>query len=175
MDAPRPITRIQVTPFDAIGDILARPVGDLLASMFGSKDADGHGYNVLIGEGVSRREMDDALPNLALLVITGGEAAPESIVAREGLVIGRGAELAKPGALRAGEYSLKWESKLPNFKAEWGENAGRLREVMRQGNPIRDISPGDTGGMFLNAERALLRDRGWTFNSQTGYWMPPGP
>jgi hypothetical protein len=95
-------------------------------------------------------------------------------VARGGLVIGRGADLAKPGALRGGEYSLKWESKLPNFKGEWHENAGRLREAMRQGNPIRDISPGDTGGLFLNMERALLKERGWTFNSQTGYWMPPG-
>jgi RHS repeat-associated protein len=104
-----------------------------------------------------------------------GILAKSASAARGGLVIGRGADLAKPGALRAGEYSLKWESKLPNFKAEWHENAGRLREAMRQGNPIRDISPGDTGGIFLNAERALLRDRGWTFNSPTGYWMPPGP
>lgn len=25
----------------------------------------------------------------------------------------------------------------------------------------RDASPGDNGGVFLNAERNLLRDRGW--------------
>jgi hypothetical protein len=98
-----------------------------------------------------------------------------TVTARGGLVIGRGADLAKPGALRAGEYALKWESKLPNFKAEWAENAGRLREVMRQGNPIRDASVGNTGGMFLNAERALLTERGWTFHSPSGMWMPPGP
>jgi hypothetical protein len=42
------------------------------------------------------------------------------------------------------------------------------------GLPIRDVSPGDTGGMFLNAERNLLRDQGWQFNGQTNYWMPPG-
>jgi RHS repeat-associated protein len=93
--------------------------------------------------------------------------------ARGALVIGRGAKFAEPGALRAGEYSLKWESKLPNFKAEWAENASRLREAMGRGNPIRDISPGDTGGMFLNAERNLLRDRGRTFDAQSNYWLPP--
>src|SRR5687768_301914 len=102
-------------------------------------------------------------------------ASDDAVAARGGLVIGRGADLAKPGALRAGEYALKWDSKLPNFKAEWAENAGRLREVMRQGNPIRDASVGNTGGIFLNAERALLKDRGWTFHSPSGYWMPPGP
>lgn len=88
-------------------------------------------------------------------------------------MIGRGATLAEPGALRADEYLLKWESKLPNFKAEWAENAGRLREAMGRGNPIRDISPGDNGGIFLYVERNLLRDRGWTFDANTNYWMPP--
>jgi len=92
-----------------------------------------------------------------------------------GLVIGRGADLAKQGALKAGEYKLGWPSKLPNWKAEWGENAGRLREAMGRGNPIRDVSPGDTGGAFLNAERGLLRDRGWTFDPRTNYWNQPGP
>jgi hypothetical protein len=46
---------------------------------------------------------------------------------------------------------------------------------MRRGQPIRDASPGDNGGVFLNAERNLLRDRGWTFDSNSGYWMPPVP
>jgi hypothetical protein len=107
-------------------------------------------------------------------LLKGGAAATTQVAARGNLVIGRGADLAKPGALRAGESKLGWPSKLPDFKAEWKENAGRLREVMREGRPIRDASPGDTGGMFLNAERNLLKDRGWRFDSQTNFWMPPG-
>jgi len=90
------------------------------------------------------------------------------------LVIGRGADLAKRSALKVGEYKLGWPTKLPNWKAEWAENAGRLRAAMRQGSPIRDMSPGDRGGIFLNAERALLRDRGWTFDPRTNFWIPPG-
>jgi hypothetical protein len=31
---------------------------------------------------------------------------------------------------------------------------------MGKGQPIRDASPGDTAGQFLNAERNLLKDRG---------------
>lgn len=89
------------------------------------------------------------------------------------LVIGRGRDLRQEGALAADEYKLQWESKLPDVKAEWKENAGRLRAAMKQGRPIRDASPGDDRGMFLNAERNLLRDRGWTFDDKTSYWMPP--
>lgn len=96
------------------------------------------------------------------------------ISATERLIIGRDADLAKPGAVRAGARALQWPSKLPDFKAEWAENSGRLREAMRIGQPIRDMSPGDTGGLFLNAERNLFRDRGWMFDPQTNYWMPFG-
>ena len=28
-------------------------------------------------------------------------------------------------------------------------------------------------GQFLNAERGLLRDRGWTFDPKTNFWNPP--
>ena len=63
---------------------------------------------------------------------------------------------------------------LGSPKPNWKRNSGVVRQEMRRGLPIRDASPGDTSGVFLNAERALLRDRGWTFDSKTGYWMPPG-
>jgi RHS repeat-associated protein len=89
------------------------------------------------------------------------------------LVIGRGADLAKPGALGAGEFKLGWPSKLPDFKAEWKLNSGFLREEMRNLRPIRDASPGDTGGIFLKAERSLLQSRGWTFDAATNLWLPP--
>jgi hypothetical protein len=109
-----------------------------------------------------------------------GESASDSSLASRGageaerLVIGRGADLAKPGALNPGEFKLGWESKLPDFKAEWKMNEGFLRQEMRNMRPIRDASPGDTGGIFLNAERNLLRDRGWSFDANTSQWMPPG-
>lgn len=93
--------------------------------------------------------------------------------AEETLVIGRRAHLAKPGALREGEYILSWPSKHPDSKAEWIENSRRLREAMANGRPIRDVSHGNDEGFFLNAERNLLRNRGWEFNKATGYWMPP--
>jgi hypothetical protein len=121
----------------------------------------------LAGAGPSRAESMGpsvaAASNGGRLAATGGD-----------LVIGRGSDLAKPGALQAGEYKLGWPTQLPDYKAEWKENAGRLREAMRQGRPIRDASPGNTGGVFLNAERNLLRDRGWIFDPATNVWTRPG-
>jgi hypothetical protein len=102
-----------------------------------------------------------------------GGAAAEGAVTAERLVIGRGADLAKPGALELGERALSWPSKMPNVAAEWKINSGLLRQEMGRGLPIRDASPGNTGGMFLNAERNLLESRGWTFNLSTNFWMPP--
>ncbi|MBI2837242.1 MAG: Ig-like domain-containing protein [Acidobacteria bacterium] len=89
-----------------------------------------------------------------------------------GLVIGRGRDLARPGALLPGEYKLSWDP-TATTKSEWKINAGLMRKEMARGMPIRDASPGDTGGMYLNAERNLLRDRGWTFDPQSSYWYPP--
>lgn len=37
---------------------------------------------------------------------------------------------------------------------------------------IRDASPGDNSGSFLNAERNLLENRGFRFDSQTSHWGP---
>jgi hypothetical protein len=102
-------------------------------------------------------------------------AARGAAGAAERLVIGRGADLAKPGALKAGERALSWPSKMPNAAAEWKINSGLLRQEMQRGLPIRDVSPGNTGGMFLNAERNLLQNRGWTFDASTNFWMPPVP
>jgi RHS repeat-associated protein len=116
---------------------------------------------------------------IVMPAIRGAEPAKEAAdILVDNLVIGRGTQLDKPGVIKPGERKLQWPTRLSNgdrasFKAEWKENAGRLREAMRQGKPIRDASPGDNGGVFLNAERSLLRDRGWTFDSKTNLWMPP--
>lgn len=87
-------------------------------------------------------------------------------------VIGRTKDLQKLGP---GEKSLldRLTPDLGSPKANWQRNAGVLRQEMNRGLPIRDASIGDTGGQFLNAERNLLRDRGWTFDANSGYWMPP--
>ncbi|MFZ2405696.1 MAG: RHS repeat-associated core domain-containing protein, partial [Methylobacter sp.] len=86
-------------------------------------------------------------------------------------VIGRTKDLKN---LNPGEKSLL--DRLPdqgNPKANWEQNSSVLRQEMANNRPIRDASPGDTSGPFLNAERNLLSDRGWTFDPQTNYWVPP--
>lgn len=90
-----------------------------------------------------------------------------------GAVIGRVKDLQN---LRQGERSLL--SRLPDQgtpRTNWKQNSGVLRQEMNKGLPIRDASPGDTGGQFLNAERNLLRSHGWTYDPKTSYWMLPNP
>lgn len=105
------------------------------------------------------------------VVITGGTSSAARGVTT---VIGRTWDLQN---LAAFERSLldRLTPNLGSHRANWARNSGVLRAEIRRGLPIRDASPGDTGGWFLNAERALLRDRGWTFDPRTNLWMPPRP
>jgi hypothetical protein len=92
-----------------------------------------------------------------------------AVVKETTTVIGRVKDLEKLGP---GEKSLL--DRLPDLgspKANWEQNSGVLRQEMNRGLPIRDASVGDNSGQFLNAERNLLRDRGWTFDGS--YWKPP--
>ncbi|MBK7662003.1 MAG: DUF637 domain-containing protein [Sterolibacteriaceae bacterium] len=87
------------------------------------------------------------------------------------MVIGRLGDLNDLGAA---EISLL--DRLPyrgSPQENWLQNASVLREAMRRGLPIRDASPGDVSGAFLNAERNLLKNQGWTFDARTNFWMPP--
>jgi len=93
------------------------------------------------------------------------------------VVIGKVADLSKPGALQPGERKLD----LPNQgnpKANWAQNSGKMREAMKDGNPIRDASvkadgtPRDNTG-FLRAERNELQNKGWTYDKGTTTWNPP--
>jgi hypothetical protein len=89
-------------------------------------------------------------------------------------VIGRTKDLKDSSKLGPNEQTLL--DRLPNRgdpKSNWEQNSSVLRQIMRERLPIRDVSPGDTGGQFLNAERNLLRNNGWTFDAGTGYWNPP--
>jgi RHS repeat-associated protein len=103
----------------------------------------------------------------------------EGMLGKEGVeegtsVIGKMADLEKPGGLRPGEKPLNLKD-LGDPKANWAQNSSKLREAMREGDPIRDASAGNPGSNtgFLRAERNLLENHGWTMQSD-GYWHPPG-
>ncbi|MDR1285326.1 MAG: hypothetical protein LBJ88_03900, partial [Campylobacteraceae bacterium] len=99
--------------------------------------------------------------------VDGGEVGKNS----DTVVIGRVRDLQD---LASGERSLL--DQLPNLgnpKANWYQNSEVLRKEMQKSLPIRDASVGDTAGQFLNAERNLLKNHGWTFDENTNYWMPP--
>lgn len=88
------------------------------------------------------------------------------------LVIGKLEDLNKPGMLKPLEYRLEWPGK-GNPKLNWKENSRFLRLEMRFKRPIRDISPARGGG-FLEAERNLLKNYGWSYDKTTSHWHPPG-
>ncbi len=63
-------------------------------------------------------------------------------------------------------------------KANWAQNAGRMRSEMGKGKPIFDSFRDSNGQLmpttgFLNAERKLLQSRDWSYNPSTGAWHPP--
>ncbi len=63
---------------------------------------------------------------------------------------------------------------LGNPQANWKQNSGVLRQEIRRGVPIRDASPLDnTSGTFLNAERNVLQNFGWSIDPSSGLWRPP--
>jgi len=103
---------------------------------------------------------------------------------------------AGPDGLATREAASGWKQGdrmlyLPNqgsAQANWAQNAGRLRQEMRAGEPIfdsyRDAATGlqipagttpTSGGRFLNAERKLLESRGWQYNPSSGAYHPPTP
>jgi hypothetical protein len=78
---------------------------------------------------------------------------------------------------KTGDYMLY----LPNKrtpKINWKANYDPLRTEMGLGKPIFDSFTRfdgtliETGG-FLNAERFILKNRGWVYNSNMWAWMPP--
>jgi len=124
-----------------------------------------------LGAGLS---LGAAVPYLGIGATVGkwGSKADNVVSSLDTLVIGRGSDLAKPGALKSGEFRLSWEP-TDSVRTEWKTNSGLLRQEMGNMRPIRDASPGDTGGLFLNLERNLLMDRGWKFDAKTTFWNPP--
>lgn len=87
-------------------------------------------------------------------------------------------DLQKTGELKPEERILN----LPNqgdTQLNWEQNSSRLREEIRKERPIRDASVNqETGELekntgFLRAERNLLENQGWKYDSKTRYWYPP--
>ncbi|HVN69842.1 MAG TPA: hypothetical protein VMU38_09365, partial [Candidatus Binatia bacterium] len=67
-------------------------------------------------------------------------------------------------------------------RSYWIRNYSELRSTMSAGKPIEDSYTRANGtlidagkGSFLNAERATLRDRGWTYDPRSRLWSPPKP
>jgi len=84
--------------------------------------------------------------------------------------------LQASGAIGRDEYTLldKLTPDLGSPRANWYRNSSVLRGELRRGlTQIRDASPGDLEGQFLNAERNLLENRGWAFDSQPSLWNAP--
>jgi hypothetical protein len=81
---------------------------------------------------------------------------------------------------RAGDFMLAMPDQ-GSPRLNWAQNAGRLREQMRQGKPIFDSYRDPVTGMqipsrgFLGAERNLLETRGWLYDPATGAYHPPVP
>jgi RHS repeat-associated protein len=77
-----------------------------------------------------------------------------------GAVIGRMDDLRAPGAIRSGEYTIA--DRLPNLgnpKANYYQNMSVLREEMRNGIPIRDLSGPDKmlAPIELSVKHSLAR------------------
>ncbi len=86
---------------------------------------------------------------------------------------GAAAEENAPGKIVYGEFKVA--DYLPDRgspKANWKQNSGILRSVIREGVPIKDVSeyPMQNAG-FLGAERNLLEMMGWAYDD--GYWYLP--
>ena len=147
-----------------VGETLRNLEGDVRIESIEKLGSEERVYNLEIhGEHVFRVASSGVLVH--------NSSGVEGTVRGPTTVIGRVKDLQN---LDPGEQSLL--SRLPNLgspKANWKQNSGVLRQEMNRGQPIRDASVGDTAGQFLNAERNLLRDRGWIFDSNTGCWNPP--
>jgi RHS repeat-associated protein len=91
-------------------------------------------------------------------------------------VIGKLADLKSLGS---GERTLL--DRLPNLgnpRANWLQNSSVLRQELRIGQPIRDASVDAAGRLinntgFLRAERNLLENQGWIYDSAKTFWFPP--
>jgi hypothetical protein len=83
-------------------------------------------------------------------------------------VIGRQKIIENPKYLFSGERKLAVKVG-ETAKSTWKSNSSELRKAIREGQPIRDVTP-DVKTPFLEAERNLLKEQGWTFDGTN--WNP---
>lgn len=116
------------------------------------------------------------VPRVGRLLPSSAVAADSAASGSSRLVIGRTSDLQAPGAIGSNEYTLldRLSPDLGSPRANWTRNSSVLRQDLRNGvTQARDASPGDTSGQFLNAERNLLENRGWTYDPSTNMWNAP--
>jgi len=99
-------------------------------------------------------------------------------------------EALKEEGWKTGDRFLNLPKKY-SPKLNWKQNSSYLRREMKEGKAIYDsyressgeliearekVKIGDvevTRGAFLNAERNLLKSKGWQYDMKIGAWMPP--
>ena len=91
------------------------------------------------------------------------------------LVIGRTRALTRPGTIGPDEYTLV--GRLPTKGLSEREIAYRassmFRAELRNVTQVRDATPGDFGGKYLNMERTILSRRGWIYDPATHIYYKP--
>jgi hypothetical protein len=75
----------------------------------------------------------------------------------------------------AGEGHSLYLPNKGNPKANWKANSGAIRQELATGRPLLDSHTQPGGQLvgtrgFLNAERSLLKTRGYNYNSRTRTW-----
>ncbi|OGS22176.1 MAG: hypothetical protein A2252_04200 [Elusimicrobia bacterium RIFOXYA2_FULL_39_19] len=102
------------------------------------------------------------------------DEAASAVKIEKTVVIGKMKDLVKPGTIAKNERLLELPN-LHNPKLNWQQNSSRLRESMKTGLPIRDASVNPFGQLrdntgFLRAERNLLENHNWFYDSITTHW-----
>ncbi|MGC4192633.1 MAG: hypothetical protein QM589_15940 [Thermomicrobiales bacterium] len=129
-------------------------------------------------ERVSAGQGRDATQNQPGFVVATGVAAKTGPEVQGGLNLfkHKSPQALRDSGWRDGDYFLRNEWK-GNVKDTWKGNSSLLRQEMRNGKPIFDSYVDEAGeliptGGFLSMERNVLINRGWTFDSELGAWVP---
>jgi RHS repeat-associated protein len=105
----------------------------------------------------------------AVLLALGPKALKSRLAPKRGnAVIGKQEIIENPKNLLSGERKLLVKVGK-TAKDTWKSNSSELRKAIREGQPIRDVTP-DIKTPFLEAERNLLKEQGWTFDGTN--WNP---
>jgi len=158
-----------------LGEVISEADENIVIPMMGAQPAIMEEVSVAL-EGVSAGlAAFSGVSEVAPVLSAGGEV-PE---ATGGLNLFKwGAEsTTTSNGWRAGDYMLNLADQ-GSPAANWAQNAGRLREAMRGGQPIFDSYRNLKGlqiptNGFLNAERNLLEVRGWVYDAPSGAYHPP--